>query len=70
MDSTNIIPKLEENIPNLEKLLASEEAVLEEIKENSKGDTYSVILVKNRIVLQTICFGASLSMLFYWVGGC
>lgn len=32
-----MIPKLEENIPKLESLLADEEAVLEEIKENAKG---------------------------------
>lgn len=34
---SNKIPKLEENIPILEKSLADEEVVLEEIKENSKG---------------------------------
>ena len=36
--STNMIPKLEDSIPKLQKLLLDEEKVLEEIKENSKGD--------------------------------
>ena len=38
-NSTNLIPKLEENIPKLQKLLAEEEKVLEEIIENAKGGT-------------------------------
>ncbi|KAI4389054.1 hypothetical protein MLD38_001318 [Melastoma candidum] len=38
-DSTRIIPELEQNIPNLEKLLAEEESVLEQIKEGSKVET-------------------------------
>ena len=37
-DSKNLIPELEENIPKLQKLLRDKEKVLEEIKENSKGD--------------------------------
>lgn len=32
-----MIPKLEENIPKLESLLAVEEAALEKIKDNAKG---------------------------------
>ena len=36
-DSTNQIPRLEEDIPKLQNLLLKEEKVLEEIKENSKG---------------------------------
>lgn len=35
--STNLIPKLEDNIPKMQKILLDEEKVLEEIKENSKG---------------------------------
>lgn len=41
-NSTNIIPKLEENIPKLQKLLLDEEKVLEEMKENSKGNMTSL----------------------------
>jgi structural maintenance of chromosome 4 len=33
-NSTNLIPKLEENIPKLQKFLLDEEKVLEEIKDN------------------------------------
>ncbi|XP_059451340.1 structural maintenance of chromosomes protein 4-like [Corylus avellana] len=36
-DSTALIPKLEENIPKLQKFLLDEEKVLEEIKDNSKN---------------------------------
>lgn len=32
-----MIPQLEGDIPKLQKLLADEESLLEEIKENSKG---------------------------------
>lgn len=32
-----MIPKLEEEIPKLQKLLLDEEKVLEEIKDSSKG---------------------------------
>lgn len=39
-DSTNLIPKFEENIPKLQKLLLDEEKVLEEIKDNSKGNFF------------------------------
>lgn len=41
-NSTNLIPKLEENIPKLQKLLFDEEKVLEEMKENSKGNMTSL----------------------------
>ncbi|KAK0583746.1 hypothetical protein LWI29_002474 [Acer saccharum] len=37
--STNMIPKLDDSIPKLQKLLLDEEKVLEEIKENSKVET-------------------------------
>ena len=36
-ESSNLIPKLEEEIPKLQQLLLCEEKVLEEIKESSKG---------------------------------
>lgn len=36
-ESTKLIPQLEEGIPELQKLLADEDKILEEIKENSKG---------------------------------
>jgi len=36
-DSNDMIPKLEDNIPKLQKLLTDEEKVLEEITESSKG---------------------------------
>lgn len=36
-ESTNLIPKLEEDIPKLQKTLLEEEKILDEIKENSKG---------------------------------
>ncbi|KAK6129250.1 hypothetical protein DH2020_036959 [Rehmannia glutinosa] len=38
-DSTNLIPRLEEDIPKLQKLLVDEEKILEEIKENAKAET-------------------------------
>nr|XP_011465606.1 PREDICTED: structural maintenance of chromosomes protein 4-like isoform X1 [Fragaria vesca subsp. vesca] len=38
-NSTNQIPELEKSIPQLRKLLLDEEKVLEEIIEDSKGDT-------------------------------
>lgn len=41
-NSKNLIPKLEENIPKLQKLLLDEEKVLEEMKENSKGNIISL----------------------------
>ena len=37
--SAILIPKLEENIPELQKLLVEEEKVLEEVIEHSKGGT-------------------------------
>ncbi|KAK4766885.1 hypothetical protein SAY86_014636 [Trapa natans] len=37
--SSHMIPKIEDNIPKLEILLAEEEVVLEKIKENSKVET-------------------------------
>lgn len=36
------IPKLEEQICKLQKLLVDEEKILEEIEENSKGDSVLV----------------------------
>ncbi|KAK9064798.1 hypothetical protein SSX86_016180 [Deinandra increscens subsp. villosa] len=38
-ESTNIIPKLEENIPKLQQKLLDEDKILEEIKESSKVET-------------------------------
>lgn len=38
-DSTVLIPKLEEDIPRLQKLLLKEEKILEEINESSKVET-------------------------------
>lgn len=38
-NSTALIPKLEANIPELQKLLVEEEKVLDEVVENSKGGT-------------------------------
>lgn len=40
-ESTNMIPKLEDTIPKLQKMLLDEEKVLEEIKESSKGEVLS-----------------------------
>jgi structural maintenance of chromosome 4 len=40
-DSNDMIPKLEDNIPKLQKLLLDEEKVLEEITESSKGRPFS-----------------------------
>lgn len=40
-DSNDLIPKLEDNIPKLQKLLLDEEKVLEEITESSKGGALS-----------------------------
>lgn len=36
-DSTNQIPKLEDSIPKLQKLLLDEDKLLDEMKENAKG---------------------------------
>lgn len=36
-ESTNLIPRLEEEIPKLQKILLDEEKVLEEIREKAKG---------------------------------
>ena len=42
-ESTVLIPKLEDNIPKLQKLLLDEEKVLEEITESSKGEVFSFL---------------------------
>lgn len=36
-DSTTLIPRLEEEIPKLEKILLDEEKVLEEMRDKAKG---------------------------------
>ena len=41
-NSKNLIPKLEANIPKLQKILLEEERVLEEMKESSKGNMTSL----------------------------
>lgn len=43
-ESTNLIPKLEEDIPKLQKTLLEEERILDEIKENSKGKMPFLVL--------------------------
>ena len=43
-DSTDLIPKLEDNIPKQQKMLLDEEKVLEEIIESSKGGPLSSLL--------------------------
>lgn len=43
-ESTNMIPKLEDDIPKLQKLLLDEERVLEDIVENSKGCVLSLVV--------------------------
>jgi len=43
-ESTDLIPKLEDNIPKLQKLLLDEEKILEEITESSKGGLFSFLL--------------------------
>ncbi|KAM5546561.1 structural maintenance of chromosomes protein 4-like [Rosa sericea] len=52
-NSTNQIPELEKSIPQLGKLLLDEEKVLEEIIENSKGDTktyrFELTTVRSRL---------------------
>ncbi|KAI4297611.1 hypothetical protein L6164_037495 [Bauhinia variegata] len=40
-ESKNLIPKLEDSIPKLQKLLLDEEKILEEIKESSNGRVLS-----------------------------
>lgn len=42
-NSNDMIPKLEDNIPKLQKLLTDEEKVLEEITESSKGRPLSFL---------------------------
>jgi hypothetical protein len=39
-----LIPKLEDNIPKLQKLLLEEERMLEEVVENSKGCKISFLI--------------------------
>ncbi|KAL2586208.1 hypothetical protein AAZV13_13G041200 [Glycine max] len=53
-ESTVLIPKLEDNIPKLQKLLLDEEKVLEEITESSKVETekYRSELAKVRAELE------------------
>ncbi|KAJ6371344.1 hypothetical protein OIU77_001780 [Salix suchowensis] len=53
-NSENLIPKLEDNIPKLQKLLLEEERILEEVVENSKVETerYRAKLVKVRAELE------------------
>ncbi|XP_061355125.1 structural maintenance of chromosomes protein 4 [Gastrolobium bilobum] len=53
-DSTDLIPKLEDNIPKLQKLLLDEEKILEEITESSKVETekYRSDLAKVRAELE------------------
>lgn len=41
-----MIPKLEGDIPELQKQLSEEEKILEEIKENSKGSFCLIMLYK------------------------
>lgn len=40
-ESTNLIPQLEGDLPRLQQILIDEEKILDEIKENSKGDYFS-----------------------------
>lgn len=42
-ESSNLIPKLEGEIPKLQQLLLAEEKLLEEIKESSRGDSVAKI---------------------------
>ncbi|XP_015583967.1 structural maintenance of chromosomes protein 4 [Ricinus communis] len=53
-DSTNLIPKLEDDVPKLQKLLVDEERVLEDIVENAKVETegHRSELVKVRAELE------------------
>lgn len=44
-ESTDLIPRLQEEMPKLQQLLLDEEAILEEIKEDSKGECIYVILI-------------------------
>lgn len=56
-DSASLIPKLEDSIPKLQKLLLDEEKVLDEIKESSKGGALSffILLILEGVFDQT-CF--------------
>ena len=44
-ESTDLIPKLEDNIPKLQKLLLDEEKILDEITKSSKGGLLSFLLI-------------------------
>ena len=44
-ESTNLIPQLEGDIPKLQKLLSDEESLLEEIKENAKGNAQLIVIM-------------------------
>ena len=41
-ESSNLIPQLEEEIPKLQERFNQEEKVLEQIKESSRGDNFSL----------------------------
>lgn len=60
-DSTNLIPKLQENIPKLQKVLLDEEKALDEIKEKAKGVLCLGSYAPNNDVLVTLA--ASLTTL-------
>nr|XP_043607688.1 structural maintenance of chromosomes protein 4 [Erigeron canadensis] len=48
-ESTNIIPKLEEDIPRLQKNLLDEDKILEEIKESSKVETEAFLTEVSKV---------------------
>lgn len=60
-----MIPKLEDNIPKLQKQLVDEEKVLEEIEENSKGAFFLFPIFEKKFVcrLESIVVSSFVALL-------
>jgi hypothetical protein len=55
-ESSNLIPQLEEEIPKLQEQFNQEEKVLEQIKESSRGDIFSLTFACFSPIYQTVLF--------------
>lgn len=51
-ESTSLIPKLEESIPQFQKLLSDEEKILDEIQESSKGSLISCVCLRMMVEVE------------------
>ena len=68
-ESKDLIPKLEENIPKLQKSLLDEERILDEIKENAKGMVFflqvSGFQYQRHPVFSEVDFFEAIFMIFF-----